>query len=221
MSSDAARRHDVRPPVRSAAALALLALLLTGLAACRTVAPEVKIGLVGPFEGKNRPIGYDVIYSARLAVREINAAGGIGPYRVGLVALDDFGDPAIAVKNARALALDPQVVAVVGHWTEAATAAARPVYQEAGLASLAAGQPPLDAFDPASLPLAFRQIYAETTPFDKEAGPYAGPAYDAMYLLFAAMEQARSGSGAIGRSAVLDVLEEVSYDGVTGRVYRP
>ncbi|MCP5097251.1 MAG: ABC transporter substrate-binding protein, partial [Chloroflexi bacterium] len=67
--------------------------LLFLLIGCASVAPVVKIGLVGPFEGQHRAVGYDVIYSARLAVREINAAGGIGGHRVALVALDDSGDP--------------------------------------------------------------------------------------------------------------------------------
>ena len=64
---------------------------------CQKTDPVVKIGLVAPFEGRYRPIGYDVIYSARLAVREINAAGGIDGHRVALVALDDGGDPQLAL----------------------------------------------------------------------------------------------------------------------------
>ena len=67
--------------------------LLTG---CQSVAPVAKVALVAPFEGAQRAVGYDVIYSARLAVREINEAGGIGGYRVSLVALDDGGDPELA-----------------------------------------------------------------------------------------------------------------------------
>jgi ABC-type branched-subunit amino acid transport system substrate-binding protein len=54
-----------------------LFLLLLFLTNCTSVAPVVKVGLVGPFEGRHREIGYDAIYSARLAVREINQAGGI------------------------------------------------------------------------------------------------------------------------------------------------
>ncbi|MCA9936880.1 MAG: ABC transporter substrate-binding protein, partial [Anaerolineales bacterium] len=70
-----------------------LFIILLILSGCASVDPVVKVGLVGPFEGANRAIGYDVIYSARLAVREINAAGGVGGYRLSLVALDDSGDP--------------------------------------------------------------------------------------------------------------------------------
>jgi ABC-type branched-subunit amino acid transport system substrate-binding protein len=202
----------------------LLAALLaiTGTAAsCRAVAPEVKIGLVGPFEGKERAVGYDVIYSARLAVRQVNEAGGIGRYRIGLVALDDFGDPEMAAKSAESLILDPQVVAVVGHWGEATSMAARPLYDGAGVPFLAGGAPPLAPFDPDRLPPEFAAKYAETTPFDEMAGPHAGPAYDAMYLLFAAMEQALAESGAIDRQSLEAALDATTHLGVTGVVFRP
>jgi len=44
------------------------------LTACSaSTQPVVKIGLVAPFEGRYRPIGYEAIYAARLAIREINA----------------------------------------------------------------------------------------------------------------------------------------------------
>ena len=82
------------------------------LSGCASVQPVVKVGLVGPFEGANRAVGYDVIYSARLAVREINEAGGIGGYRVALVALDDSGDPQLAQEGHR-LAADSRDESVV------------------------------------------------------------------------------------------------------------
>ncbi|HFC11696.1 MAG TPA: hypothetical protein ENJ56_02535, partial [Anaerolineae bacterium] len=59
----------------------LLTLLLAGCASVdfadvSSVDPVVKIGLVAPFEGEQRVIGYDVIYATRLAVRQVNTAGG-------------------------------------------------------------------------------------------------------------------------------------------------
>ena len=101
------------------------------LSACQTAPPVVKIGLVAPFEGQNRPVGYDAIYSARLAVREINEQGGIGGNYVALVALDDSGDPQLAQETAHSLVLDPAVVAVIGHGLPETSAAAQPIYEEA------------------------------------------------------------------------------------------
>jgi ABC-type branched-subunit amino acid transport system substrate-binding protein len=115
------------------------------LAACLPVArPTVKIGLVAPFEGRYRDVGYEVIYAVRLAVREANLAGGSG-YSVALQAFDDGGDPAQALEQARKLAADPDVVAVLGHWLDATTLAAAPAYAEAGIPMLATTSGPLQA----------------------------------------------------------------------------
>ena len=97
----------------------------------------MKIGLVAPFEGRYRYVGYDVIYAVRLALRQANAAGGVGGYAVELVAYDDGADPAMAVDQARKLAVDPEVVAVIGHFREDTTAVAWTTYAAAGIPLLA------------------------------------------------------------------------------------
>jgi ABC-type branched-subunit amino acid transport system substrate-binding protein len=108
------------------------------LASCLPVTrPVVKLGLVAPFEGRYRNLGYEVIYAVRLAVREANEAGGVAGYSVELVALDDSGDRELAAEQARKLATDPQVVAVVGHWLNGTTAAAAPEYERLKLPLLA------------------------------------------------------------------------------------
>lgn len=98
-----------------------------------TVRPTVKIGLVAPFEGRYRYIGYEVIYGVRLALREANHAGGVGGYNVELVAYDDGADPTVASEQARKLAVDPEVVTAIGHFREETTAAALSAYAEAGI----------------------------------------------------------------------------------------
>src|SRR5688572_12765648 len=73
-------------------ALCLVALspLALCLAACvPTTQPMIKIGLVAPFEGRYRDVGYEVVYAVRLAVREANARGGVAGHVVELIALDD------------------------------------------------------------------------------------------------------------------------------------
>jgi ABC-type branched-subunit amino acid transport system substrate-binding protein len=95
------------------------------------VRPTVKIGLVAPFEGRYRYVGYDVIYAVRLALQQANQDGGISGYGVELVAYDDGAQPAMAVQQARKLDVDPAVVGALGHFRVATTAAARDVYTEA------------------------------------------------------------------------------------------
>ncbi len=208
------------PTSRAAARLLALALALALLAGCASVRPVVKIGQVAPFEGRRRAVGYDALYAARLAVREANARGGIGGYRLALVALDDRGDPELAAQTAAALVVDPGVVAVVGHYLPATTAAATDIYAKDGLPLLAAGAPPFAAYD-APLPDAFVAAYEAVTPFDETPGPYAGPTYDAFGLLWAALAQAEETDGRLSRASVQEALRGLEYSGVTGTVYQP
>ena len=132
-------------------AVVLLAVLLGLPAACRfpgSIRPTVKIGLVAPFEGRYRYVGYDVIYAVRLALREVNEAGEIAGRGVELAAFDDGGDPALAPAQARKLALDPEVLGAMGHYRLDTTRAAARDYAAAGLpligvSGLRAGLEPL------------------------------------------------------------------------------
>lgn len=112
----------------------LSALVLVG---CTVTKPIIKIGLVAPFEGSYRDVGYDALYGVKLALREWNEAGGVKGYMVELVALDDGGDPAQAPAQVSELILDPLVMGAIGHFDDQTTLAASPVYQEGGVALIA------------------------------------------------------------------------------------
>jgi ABC-type branched-subunit amino acid transport system substrate-binding protein len=202
------------------ARILLLSLAFAGLSGCSRVAPVVKVGLVAPFEGEHRAVGYDAIYAARLALREINAAGGIDGVRLELVALDDSGNRELARQSAASLVVDTKVVAVVGHWLAATTEVARPLYARGDLALLAAGAAPLRPYDPALLPTWFRDAYMAVAPFDEEPGPYAAPTYDAFMLLGDALKIAET-EGEISRQSVAVALQGLQYQGLSGRIYRP
>jgi ABC-type branched-subunit amino acid transport system substrate-binding protein len=117
----------------------LIALSLLACTSPEREIPVVKVGLVAPFEGSFREIGYDAIYAARLAVREINRAGGEEAWRIELIAYDDRGSPEMALQAARNLVVDPAVVAVVGHYRPETIEAAAPVYAAAGLPFITVG----------------------------------------------------------------------------------
>lgn len=203
------------------AKLLLVTFVALAAAGCASVDPVVKIGLVAPFEGRHRAIGYDAIYSARMAVREINAAGGVGGHRVALVALDDRADAELARQAAASLVVDPGVVAVVGHYVTDITEIAAPIYAEGGLPLLAMGAPPFTPTDPTALPPEFLAAYAAITPFDEVAGPFAGPTYDAFGLLRAALAKAEESTGEITRASVQEALGGLEYPGITGDVAQP
>lgn len=97
----------------------------------------MKIGLVAPFEGRYRYVGYDVIYAVKLALHEANERGGVRGHGVELMAYDDGADPAAAVEQARKLGVDPDVVGAIGHFREDTTAAAAATYAEAGIPLIA------------------------------------------------------------------------------------
>jgi len=115
----------------------LCVLLLLTVGGCTVpggTKPIVKVGLVAPFEGLYQPLGYEVLYAVKLAIQERNASGGVAGYMVELVALNDDNEPAGAAQRAREMAVDPDVVGVIGHFSSPTALAALEEYQRAGLA---------------------------------------------------------------------------------------
>lgn len=107
------------------------------LAACSfpgSVKPTVKIGLSAPFEGRYRDLGYEALYAVRLAVQQRNEAGGAGGrYWVELVALNDFNEPEDALVQAHKMAVDNDVLGVLGGWSEETSVAVAPEYERLGM----------------------------------------------------------------------------------------
>jgi hypothetical protein len=112
--------------------LAWSLLLLSGCLPPANAAPVVKIGLIAPFEGLGRPLGYALLPGVKDAIARFNADPAY-PYRVALIALDDGLDPVAAAERARALALDPTVMGVIGPWSAETAGAAAPVLAAAGV----------------------------------------------------------------------------------------
>jgi hypothetical protein len=186
--------------------LAALSLLLA--ACCPNVKPTVKIGLSAPFEGRDRDLGYEVLYAVRLAVRERNEEGGVGgSHLVEMVALNDLNEAAEAAAQAYEMHADPDVLAVLGGWSPQASAAAAPVYQQLGLAFVAppaswsgAGfPPPPGSTDPADL--AFAAGY-EALSGGVPPGPAAAWAYAGARRLLDAMDAALRAGGRPVRNQV-------------------
>jgi len=96
----------------------VLCLLLSAfcvLMACAPIQltrPVTKLGLVAPFEGKQRAVGYEALYAVKLALRERNAMGGVFGWLVELVALNAETDEQ-RLEQARVLAVDADVTVVL------------------------------------------------------------------------------------------------------------
>src|SRR5438094_5677073 len=129
---------------------ALLAAILS-LTACSGGSSRgpIVLGLAGPF---SQPRGVSMQHATELAVKEINARGGIRGRPLVLRVMDDSGRPEVAIRIAQQLADDPAVVAVVGHLTSSASLAAGRVYGEARrpvvMISPSASSPDLSGINP-------------------------------------------------------------------------
>lgn len=91
--------------------------------------PVVKIGLIAPFEELYRDDGYEALNAVRLAVNQRNEAGGVAGRHVALVALNDNGRPDEAQRQAANMAVDGDVLGVIGP-VKAGSAAAGPALSQ-------------------------------------------------------------------------------------------
>jgi len=94
---------------------------------------NLKIAVVGPMSGPSEAAGNAMAAGAQLLVNRFNASAGPDKRRIELIFRDDENDPKIAQAVATELATDSDVLAVLGHLSDATSAAAAPVYAKHGL----------------------------------------------------------------------------------------
>jgi branched-chain amino acid transport system substrate-binding protein len=91
----------------------------------------VKIGISGPFTGGSAAMGVSMRDGVRLAVQEINKAGGVLGRPILLVERDDEAKNELGVQIAQELINKEQVVATVGFINTGVSLASQRFYQEA------------------------------------------------------------------------------------------
>lgn len=116
-------------------ALAGAAASLPGLAQAQANQP-IKLGFLGSMTGSANQSGFNGIAGVNLAVKEINAKGGILGRQVQVVIADDQSDPTAAVNEARRIATREKVDAVVGPIASQLTLATLPIFTEAKIPSV-------------------------------------------------------------------------------------
>ncbi len=77
-------------------------------------ADPVKVGVVTPLSGTYAPIGKQVRWGAELAVKEINAAGGVGGRPFELLFEDEEANPPVAVRKSEKLLQQDKVDLLTG-----------------------------------------------------------------------------------------------------------
>jgi hypothetical protein len=90
-------------------------------------AAEIRIGVVGPMSGQYIAFGRQMRRGVEMAVKEINAAGGINGEKITLAIGDDRCDAGKAVEVAEKMAAQKAVL-VVGHFCSAASIDASRIY---------------------------------------------------------------------------------------------
>jgi branched-chain amino acid transport system substrate-binding protein len=131
-------RSHARAWLRAGRRLLLLSLL--GVGSCRRTQDTVWLGLqlsLTDHEGKPDLYGQLSLMGARLALDEINAAGGAGGHRLAVRLVNDRGDDSAAIAVADSLTHDPRVIAVVGPLYSGVTVASSKVYGDGELVDVA------------------------------------------------------------------------------------
>ncbi len=115
-------------------AVVAASLMMAGSASAQSgIQGPLKIAVVGPFSGRGAEAGERVASAVRMAVEEVNAAGGLGGVKVDVVIGDDEGVPEKSTLVAQRMADDPAVLGVIGPMNSGAVLAAGSIYERAGL----------------------------------------------------------------------------------------
>ncbi|HAE50352.1 MAG: branched chain amino acid ABC transporter substrate-binding protein [Tistrella sp.] len=116
---------------------ALLGAVAT-LALAGAAQAEIVISVAGPMTGQYAVIGTQMRNGAEMAVKDINAAGGVNGEQLRLVVGDDACDPKQAVSLANKLVSDG-VVFVAGHWCSSSSIPASDIYNDEGIVQISPG----------------------------------------------------------------------------------
>lgn len=99
----------------------------------------IKIGHAAPLTGNIAHLGKDNENGVRMAVDEINAAGGVDiggkMVKIELISEDDQADPKTATTVAQRF-VDQKVAGVIGHLNSGTTIPASKIYSDAGIAQI-------------------------------------------------------------------------------------
>ena len=111
-----------------ATAIASTALPRLGYAAAK---PGLKLGMVVPLSGPSARFGGFATHGAELAVKQINAAGGVNGGPITLARGDSQGTPVESVSAARRMLSEDGFQAILGDIASSATIALQPVMEDA------------------------------------------------------------------------------------------
>ncbi len=164
----------------------------------------LKIGHVAPLTGGIAHLGKDNENGARLAIEEINAAGGLKvadkTYKLELVAEDDKADPKEGTLAAQKI-VDSGAVAVIGHLNSGTTIPASKIYSDANM-----GQISPSATNPKYTEQGFKTAFRVVANDNQQGAVLANYAADTLKAKTIAIVDDRTAYG----QGLADVVERVA-----------
>jgi branched-chain amino acid transport system substrate-binding protein len=97
----------------------------------------IKVGTIFPLSGGAGPDGLSVTNSVKLAIEQINEAGGLLGRKITLVSKDDESTPAVGVSRANEMIAEKVDVVIEG-WNSPVTLAMQPIFARAGILDITA-----------------------------------------------------------------------------------
>jgi branched-chain amino acid transport system substrate-binding protein len=190
------KKEDAPPPAAAAAPAAAPA----------PAVETVKIGHVAPLTGEIAHLGKDNENGARLAVDEINDAGGIKvgdkTVKLELVAEDDKADPKEGTLAAQKL-VDAGVVAVVGHLNSGTSIPASKIYSDANITQISPS-----ATNPKYTEQGFKTTFRVVANDNQQGAVLANYAIDSLKAKTIAIVDDRTAYG----QGLADVVERVAKE---------
>ncbi|MDH4114470.1 MAG: branched-chain amino acid ABC transporter substrate-binding protein [Burkholderiaceae bacterium] len=175
-------------------------------AAAAPAAEVIKVGHVGPLTGGIAHLGKDNENGARLAVEEINAAGGIKvgdkTFKLELVAEDDKADPKEGTLAAQKI-VDSGAVAIVGHLNSGTTIPASKIYADANMTQISPS-----ATNPKYTEQGFKTAFRVVANDNQQGAVLANYAADTLKAKTIAIVDDRTAYG----QGLADVVEKVAKE---------
>lgn len=122
--------------MRGLAGIAAAAIIAMGMSAAQ--AQDIKLGVIAGMSGPGTSYGIGIRQGAEMAVKEINAAGGIKGRKLQIVVSDDASNPAQSVTAMQRLA-NEGVDLIVGGWGSSQVLANMEVAERAGIPYIVVG----------------------------------------------------------------------------------
>nr|WP_280527930.1 branched-chain amino acid ABC transporter substrate-binding protein [Halopseudomonas oceani] len=145
----------------------IAAAALVGASTCAVAADTIKIALAGPVTGPVAQYGDMQFIGAKMAIEQINNAGGVNGAQLEGVVFDDACDPKQAVAVANRI-VNEGISFVVGHLCSSSTQPASDIYEEEGILMITAASTSPEITDRGY------QMVFRTIGLDSLQGPTAG-----------------------------------------------